>query len=157
VYTPGTILYFTPFYFKNGNRAKTKYFIVLSNNNNQIVLGSLPTRNNCIPQYHTLQQGCINDSAANFNCFVFLKDHPVTQCGKAFDFNTFVYASNLDTWEFDYLNSTYKIDGTDYLVFGQLQQEIFDDLIKCLTHAPCIKRGFRRMLQPNFRHNISAN
>lgn len=42
----GNIIYFTPFYFKNGkSTAKPKYFIVLKANvDNKGVLASLPTR-----------------------------------------------------------------------------------------------------------------
>jgi len=32
MYTPGNILYFTPFYFPNGGKEKNKYFIVLATN-----------------------------------------------------------------------------------------------------------------------------
>lgn len=42
MFTPGNILYFTPFYFKNGAPSKNKYFIVLKDVDGQLVLASLP-------------------------------------------------------------------------------------------------------------------
>jgi hypothetical protein len=33
MFDEGTIIYFDPFYFKNGNAAKPKYFVVLKKQN----------------------------------------------------------------------------------------------------------------------------
>ena len=50
MFETGTIIYFAPFYFKNGNTAKPKYFVVLKNIENKSVIASLPTRKDSIPQ-----------------------------------------------------------------------------------------------------------
>lgn len=45
----GNIIYFSPFYFKNGNTSKNKYFLVLKYIENDIVIASLPTRKDSVP------------------------------------------------------------------------------------------------------------
>jgi hypothetical protein len=44
------LIYFDPFYFKNGNTAKPKYFVVLKQLGSKSVLASLPTRKDNIPR-----------------------------------------------------------------------------------------------------------
>lgn len=50
MYLKSNIIYFNPFYFKNGNTSKDKYFVVLNNDNDKIILASLPTRKDHIPE-----------------------------------------------------------------------------------------------------------
>ena len=42
--TEGTLLYCDPFVFKNGATPKPKYFIVLANTDDEVIVASLPTR-----------------------------------------------------------------------------------------------------------------
>ncbi len=49
--TQRNILYFKPFYFKNGNAAKNKYFVVLSSQNDNTVLATLPTSKDHVPKF----------------------------------------------------------------------------------------------------------
>lgn len=53
------IIYFDPFYFKNGNTAKPKYFVVLKNIDNKKLIASLPTRTASIPRDMYVEDGCI--------------------------------------------------------------------------------------------------
>lgn len=54
MFEEGNIIYFDPFYFKNGNTAKSKYFIVLKNvKDSNTILASLPTRRDSIPEKET--------------------------------------------------------------------------------------------------------
>ncbi|MGF1565418.1 MAG: hypothetical protein ACFCUH_08625 [Flavobacteriales bacterium] len=55
MFQEATIVYFDPFYFKNGNVAKPKYFIVLKRFNEQQLLASLPTRKDAIPNAHATE------------------------------------------------------------------------------------------------------
>ena len=66
----GNILYFDPFYFKNGNPAKPKYFVVLKNIDNNSILASLPTSKDSIPEKEEIENGCVELPNINFNCFV---------------------------------------------------------------------------------------
>lgn len=49
MFKEGNILYFEPFYFENGNTPKPKYFLVLKEVDNQLILASLPTSHDHIP------------------------------------------------------------------------------------------------------------
>jgi hypothetical protein len=49
MYTPGNILYFTPFYFPDGGKEKNKYFIVLAIHEESTLIATLPTCKDHIP------------------------------------------------------------------------------------------------------------
>ena len=51
---------FDPFYFKNGNTAKPKYFLVIKHTKINTIIASLPTRKDTIPDNETIEKGCID-------------------------------------------------------------------------------------------------
>lgn len=146
MFEEGTIIYFDPFYFKNGNTAKPKYFIVLKNEENFNVLASLPTRTDSIPQNKSIDNGCIELPAINLNCFVISTDLSITECGKHFDFKTHIYGHQIDVYEIEFLREIYPLENTDYEIWGKMKSEIFLSLIECFKNSQSVKRKFRRML-----------
>ena len=79
MFEEGQILYFTPFYFKNGNAAKNKYFVVVKNIDETSLIASLPTRKDSIPESEVVESGCVEIPEINFNCFVISAKVPVTE------------------------------------------------------------------------------
>jgi len=146
MYKEGNILYFTPFYFKNGNTAKEKYFVILKNLKGRSVLASLPTRRDNIPEKDTIENGCVELPNINLNCFVISKDVEVTTCHKKFDFPTHIYGHQLDTYELNFLNNIYKIEEVDYVIWGRMKEDLFQQLISCLKSSAMVKRKFKRLL-----------
>ena len=110
MFEEGTIIYFDPFYFKNGNTAKPKYFVVLKNQDNHTILASLPTRTDSIPQKEEINNGCIELPPINLNCFVISNDIEVTECGKFFDFKTYIYGHQIDVYEIEFLQEIYPLE-----------------------------------------------
>ena len=141
-----TIIYFDPFYFKNGNTAKPKYFVVLKSQGHKNILASLPTRKDAVPTKHEIENGCIELPAINFNCFVISRELEVTECGKRFDFKTHIYGHQLDDYEIDFLKEIYPLENTNYTIWGKMKNEIFLSLIECLKHSKSVKRKYLRML-----------
>ena len=58
MFEEGNILYFKPFYFKNKNIPKNKFFIVLKTTEEGNILASLPTKINHIPNGSEKDAGC---------------------------------------------------------------------------------------------------
>ena len=141
-----TIIYFDPFYFKNGNRAKPKYFVVLKNQNDQNVLASLPTRTDSIPAKEEIDKGCLELPEINLNCFVFLSSCIITECEKTFDFKTHIYGHQLDVYETEFLREIYPIEGTDYFIWGIMKEDLFESLINCLKTSKSVKRKYKKLL-----------
>ncbi len=146
MFNEGNILYFTPFSFKNGNPAKAKYFIVLKNIGNSIVLASLPTSKDFIPKMYEKNEGCIEVSEINMNCFVISPNKPITVCNKCFEFTTFIYGFQIDSYELSLLNEIYPRKNVDYQVFGAMKSEFFNELIVCLKNSKSVKRKFVNLL-----------
>jgi hypothetical protein len=146
MYKAGNILYFTPFYFKNGNKAKPKYFVILKEIDGESILASLPTRKDSIPENEVIERGCVELPDINLNCFVFSPEIEVTKCNKFFDFKTHIYGYQIDSYKIEDLNDIYRIEETDYVIFGEMKDEIFSQLIDCLKDSKAVKRKFIRLL-----------
>ncbi len=146
MFKEGNILYFTPFYFKNGNTAKNKYFVVLRNVGNTTVLASLPTRRDSVPEKDVVECGCVEIPEINFNCFVIPPNVPVTECSRCLDFKTYIYGYQLDSYELVQLNELYQLEGTDYEFYGKMKEDLFRNLIACLKNSKAVKRKYKRLL-----------
>lgn len=141
-----TIIYFDPFYFKNGNKAKPKYFVVLKNEDNKNILASLPTRTDVVPAKDEIENGCLELPDINLNCFVFSDSCSVTECGKTFDFKTHIYGHQLDIFDVDFLNQIYPLENSDYIIWGRMDEQLFNSLINCLRRSKSVKRRFKKLL-----------
>lgn len=140
------IIYFDPFYFKNGNAPKPKYFVVLKNQNNKTILASLPTPKNSIPPKDDINHGCVELPEIDLNCFIISKDIQVITCGKYFDFKTHIYGHQIDDYEISDLEELYQIENADYEIWGQMKDDLYLTLIDCLRKSKSVKRKYRRML-----------
>lgn len=147
MFTVGKILYFKPFVFKNGAQPKNKYFIVLKNTDSETILASLPTSGDHVPVIHLKDEGCIEVKSSQISCFVISPNIPVTKCGKCLELPTFIYASQLDTYNVDELKSRYPIEKVDYEVYGEMNQRIFNSLILCLKNANTLKRKYKPLFR----------
>jgi hypothetical protein len=142
----GNIIRFDPFYFKNGNTAKPKYFLVIKHTKINTIIATLPTRKDTIPENETIEKGCIDLSDINLNCYVIPGGIPVTVCGKKFDFTTHLYGHQLDDYSVDSLNETYPNEGSDYEIWGKMKSEIFLELIECFKNSKSVKWKYRNQL-----------
>ena len=146
MFEPRNILYFDPFYFKNGNSAKAKYFIVLKCIEDRAILASLPTSKDYIPNHIKQNDGCIEMPDINLNCFVITPETSVTECGKHFPRNTFLYGQNIDDFEIAYMKELYPLENTDYQIWGKMKQGLYRKLIACFLNSKSIKRKYKTIL-----------
>ena len=146
MFAQGQILYCTPFYFKNGNTAKAKYFIILKNINNSVVIASLPTRSNKAPSLVDVTHGCINYEDRLFNCYAFESGRSITDTGFAFPIATFIYGNEVEIYEVSILSTVYQVKNIDYEIMGTLTNEEYSALYNCLKNSSSIKRGIRKLL-----------
>jgi len=143
---PRNILYFDPFYFKNGNKAKAKYFVVLKTIEDKAVLASRPTSKDFIPEFQEKQEGCIEISESNFNCFAIPATTCVTECEKHFPRKTFLYGQNIDEYDIELMKALYPLENIDYKIWGKMKQCLFEDLLCCFRNSKAVKRKYKRLL-----------
>lgn len=146
MFAPGDIVYFSPFYFKNGNTAKNKYFVVLKNIDHKILLAILPTRRDSIPQQISVKCGCVEAPERRLNCFVLAPNIEVTLCGKSFDFTTYLYGSQIDEYDTNLMREIYPIQGKDYILWGKMKPNIFANIIDCFSKSSEVKHKYKRAL-----------
>lgn len=146
MFQEGNIIYFDPFYFKNGNTAKPKYFVVLKSDGINNLIASLPTRKDSIPINETIPSGCVELPEINLNCFVIPSDQIATDCGKRFDFITHLYGYQIDEYEIEKMKEIYPNEGSDYIIWGKMKSELFKELINCFKTSKSVKRKYRKLL-----------
>ncbi|QDK80724.1 hypothetical protein EXU85_19770 [Spirosoma sp. KCTC 42546] len=146
MFIEGSLLYFDPFYFKSGNTAKPKYFLVLKVTANQTILASLPSSQDYVPSYQPIAHGCIELAEANFSCYVFIANQPVLTDGWAFPKNTFLYGQQIDEYPIETLADIYPVEGVDYQIIGQLTTDEFIRVKRCFTQSATVKRKYKRIL-----------
>jgi hypothetical protein len=139
--TEGTLLYCDPFVFKNGATPKPKYFIVLANTDSGVMLASLPTSKDHVPQDAEVVRGAVSIPERGVNAYVFEAGDQVTDCF-AFPRRTFVYGEQVD----DYTEEDLEVMGGSIQNLGVLKPELLAELRKCLKQAPNIKRKYIKWL-----------
>lgn len=145
MYSPGKILYFDPFNFKNGT-SKPKYFIVIHNDNANTILASLPTSKDFIPSSLETKHGCINSDDKQVNCYHFEANRIITTNNWSFSRPTFVYGAQVDMYDLSILNETYQVEGVEYEVVGVLKKEEFKNLLECFVKSGSVKRKFKAII-----------
>jgi hypothetical protein len=146
VFEAGNIIYFDPFFFKNGNTAKAKYFVILKTLENSSLIASLPTRKDSTPRNNSIDIGCIEIPELNFNCFVVPNSTVVTTCGKIFDFTTYLYGYLIDDYDINLLLEIYPNEGSDYSIWGKMKDDLFGQLIDCFKNLKAVKRKYKNLL-----------
>lgn len=148
MYLPGSIIYFTPFYFNNGKTApKNKYFIVLCQENEELIVASLPSSQDYVPAYAQKIHGCIDIPEGGFNCYHFSPTKAITTNGWNFPMPTYIYANWIDTYHLNIFQQVYVVEGVDYEIIGRLTQEEFEAIIQCFAFASTTKRKYKQILK----------
>ena len=139
--TEGTLLYFDPFVFKNGATPKPKYFIVLANTDDGVMLASLPTSKDHVPADDEVVRGAVNIPERGVNAYVFEAGDQVTDT-YCFPRRTYVYGEQVD----DYTEEDLMAMGSSIQNLGVLKPELLADLKACLKQASNIKRKYVKWL-----------
>ena len=139
--TEGTLLYCDPFVFKNGAAPKPKYFIVLANTYDGVMLASLPTSKDHVPADAEVVRGAVNIPERGVNAYVFEAGDQVTDT-YCFPRRTFVYGEQVDDYTEDDLNAM----GSTIQNLGVLKPELLADLKACLKRSSNIKRKYVKWL-----------
>lgn len=139
--TEGTLLYCDPFVFKNGATPKPKYFIVLANTDDGVMLASLPTSKDHVPTDAEVVRGAVNIPERGVNAYVFEAGDQVTDT-YCFPHRTYVYGEQVD----DYTEEDLNAMGSTIQNLGVLKPELLADLKACLKQASNIKRKYVKWL-----------
>ena len=146
MYTPGNILYFTPFYFPDGGKEKNKYFIVLAANQENTLIATLPTSKDHIPANAEKIHGCIDLPEINFNCYYFEARKPIAESGWSFPLETYVYGPQVAEFNKTNFENIYSVEEIDYEIVGKLKTTELTAIKNCVKNSRTVKRKIRRAL-----------
>ena len=146
MYTPGKLLYFDPFYFKDGESSKRKYFLVLKVIDEKAILASLPSSKKHLPAAQEIIHGCLEIIDSCISCYIFQANRPITKTGWAFELDTILYGGWIDDFNLDELNERYSIPGVDYEIIGELTDVELKNVIDCFAKSSVVKRKYKRLL-----------
>lgn len=141
MFTEGRLLCFDPFHFKNGNIPKRKYFIVLGQLDDEVIMASLPTSKDHLPENISVERGCVNIPDSLINAYIFSPEDYVTNSFR-FKVPTFVYGEQVDEYNKNY------IAGMQSSIedLGLLHKPLFEELKSCLKQSMHIKRRYKKCL-----------
>lgn len=145
MYSPGKLIFFDPFFFKDGD-SRPKYFLVIKVVDDNVILASLPSSKVHLPASQPIHHGCLDVADSGINCYIFEANLPVTKCGWCFELNTFLYGMWLEDYSIDVLNGKYSIEGVDYEIIGELTDEELHNVIHCFRNSSSVKRRYKRIL-----------
>ena len=146
MFSEGEILYFDPFYFKNGNTSKAKFFVILKTYSGNCYLASLPTSKDFIPEKFSIEDGCVELPEIDINCFVISSKTVITTCNKYFPLPTFIYGYQIDDYSEEYLKEIYPVEGADFERWGMMKPDIFEAMIDCFKTSKNVKRKYKTIL-----------
>jgi hypothetical protein len=145
LYTPGKIIYFDPFFFKNGE-SKRKYFLVLKVINDNVILASLPSSQSHLHSASIIKHGCLEIPESCINCYIFKSNVIVTKNGWSFEKDTFLHGLWLDDFFIPDLMSQYSIEHVEYEIIGELIDAELENVINCFAKSSSVKRKYKRIL-----------
>lgn len=145
MFTVGSIIKFTPFYFKNGNTAKTKYMLIVANNNDKVIVNVLTTSQDNVPNDWKSDSNCNYDDSRGLHYYLFKKNEIITECEFCFNLDTYILAEHIEINKISYYDGIYNYE-KDVVVLGTLKQDILNNFIECLIKNQTITRKFRKAL-----------
>lgn len=148
MYTPGTIIYYTPFYFENGNTPKPKYLIILAvdNCNATLVAASLATSQDHVPTNLPKTHGCIHNNDMRFNCYYYEALKPICCNDFGFPLDTYIYGEQVNTFYTSTLQTNYPKEGTNYIIKGKLTDKELAQITACVKKSANLKRKVKKLL-----------
>lgn len=95
-----------------------------------------------------VQHGCLNDAAGCFNCYHFPAGQVICKNGFNFPINTYIYGDEVEDYDLTTMINEY-VEGVDFTVEGELQEEELGRILDCLFISTSIKRRIKRLLFPS--------
>lgn len=149
MFKEGHLFYFLNFKFNNGNEPKDKYFIVLKETKDSVIIGTLPTRTNKIPSFVTIVHGCINIEERMYNCYLFQQNKPICKNGFCFDLPTFIYGGEIEYYSKEKMLADYPTEGVNFKKEGELNEDELKNILECFSNSNSVKRGIKKQLTSN--------
>lgn len=141
----GKLLRFDPFIFPDGGQPKAKFFIVLHNDGEGLLLATLPTSKDHVPGdvYHS--EGCLEMPERQVNVFVIPADRQVTETF-TFSLQTFIYGANLRTYNRTEFERQLANGQTQIQDLGRIEPSLYQSLVDCLKHSSAVRGKYKKLL-----------
>lgn len=146
MFEPGNLLYFNPFIFPDGGDPKPKFFVVLGEVEETVLLASLPTSKDHIPSDVEVTSGCLEIPERMVNAYTFLANEVVTENGFFFERNTFIYGQNIKTYNTTAFTEQEKAGDTEIELKGKIKSDLFTALRDCLRNSDAVRKRFKQYL-----------
>jgi hypothetical protein len=146
MFEPGNLLYFNPFIFPDGGEPKPKFFVVLGEIDETVLLASLPTSKDHIPSDVEVKSGCLEIPERMVNAYIFLANEKVTDTGFFFEKNTFIYGQNIKTYNSIAFLGQVTSGSVVIEQKGKLKAELFSALKECLKNSDAVRKRYKHYL-----------
>ena len=146
MFEPGNLLYFNPFIFPDGGDPKPKFFVVLGEVDDTILLASLPTSKDHVPSDVEVKSGCLEIAERMVNAYIFMANEEITDDGFFFEKNTFIYGQNIKTYNTSAFLQQQTSGQIEITEKGKLKDEAFNALRECLKNSDAVRKRYKKYL-----------
>ena len=146
MFEPGNLLYFDPFIFPDGGEPKPKFFVVLGEVDDTILLASLPTSKDHVPSDVEVKSGCLEIAERMVNAYIFMANEEITDDGFFFEKNTFIYGQNIKTYNTSAFLQQQTSGQIEITEKGKLKDEAFNALRECLKNSDAVRKRYKKYL-----------
>lgn len=146
MFEPGNLLYFEPFIFPDGGEPKNKFFVVLGDVDETVLLASLPTSKDHIPSDVEVKSGCLEIAERMVNAYIFMADEAITDDGFFFEKNTFIYGQNIKTYNSIAFLQQQTKGQINIELKGKLKSDVFTALKDCLKNSDAVRKRYKQYL-----------
>lgn len=140
IFQVGHLYRFEPFYFENGT-SKDKFFLVIASAGDDVIMASLPTSKDHIPNIKPQNAGAYEYTDIGLNVYKFDANTKVTN-KHTFERDTFIYGSGLNLYNTELLNS----HKSNIIDLGKMYNHYFDAIINNLKKSKVIKKKYSKIL-----------
>lgn len=148
MFSEKSIIHISQFDFKNKQPLKGRYFIIMCNNGDNLVVMSAATKTKHLSDIET-KAGCIKHVISNFHCYHFPKKKIIgAENNFSFKKDTFIYVNkNIQEKEITWLNSEY-VERSLVEKIDILNSQEYEDLLYCIYTGDHVKRKIKRAIEP---------
>lgn len=139
-----SIIYILDYNFKNGQKLKNRFFIILDKDKSSSIILSVITSQNHIPD-SLLKHGCIVQEESNIHCYSFSKEKIVGNSGFKFPKDSFIYINATSVFKAEIANLLREYPSIE--TKDSVTDSEYGELLYCIYKSKYLPRQIKRKLE----------
>ncbi len=139
-----SIIYIFDYDFKNKQKAKNRYFIILDKDKTSSIILTVITSQNHVPDA-MLKHGCILQEESNIHCYSFGKEKVIGNKGFKFPKDSFIYINSTSVFKTEIPNLLREYPSIE--IKDIVLDSEYGELLYCIYKSKYLPRQIKRKLE----------